>query len=226
MAAGKSRLLSLTCCSRSWLQPTCPAIRKQWPRRCWPRAHRRVSAEGGQCPILPVFSLTPQIWVPQTWGAELWVERTHTDYPQQRPGFPNLSPESLLPGLRYTCTFPCCLLTQSCPTLCNPMDCSMPGLPVPHHLPKFAQVHVCCFGDAIQPSHFLMPSSPLPSIFARIRDSPVSQLFTSDDQNTGVSASASVLPTSRKAFPKAVKMFVSSTPSDDRIWGMVQDHNR
>ena len=36
----------------------------------------------------------------------------------------------------------------------------MPGLPVPHHLPKFAQVRVHCIGDVIQPSHPLMPSSP------------------------------------------------------------------
>ena len=40
------------------------------------------------------------------------------------------------------------------------MDCSMPGLSVPHHLLKFAQVHVHCIGDAIQPSHPLTPSSP------------------------------------------------------------------
>ena len=39
------------------------------------------------------------------------------------------------------------------------MDCSIPGLPVPHHLLEFAQVHVHCNGDAIQPSHPLMPSS-------------------------------------------------------------------
>ena len=44
--------------------------------------------------------------------------------------------------------------------LCNPMDCSTPGPPVPHHLLKFAQVHVHCISDAIQPSHPLMPSSP------------------------------------------------------------------
>ena len=44
----------------------------------------------------------------------------------------------------------CCLVTQSCPTLCDPMDFSAPGLPVPHHLPKFAQVHVRCISDAIQ----------------------------------------------------------------------------
>ena len=42
----------------------------------------------------------------------------------------------------------CFLVTQSCPTLCNPMDCSMPGLPVLHHPSKFAQVHVHCIGDA------------------------------------------------------------------------------
>ena len=43
---------------------------------------------------------------------------------------------------------------------CNPVDFSTPGLPVPHHLPKFAQVHVHCISDAIQLSHPLMPSSP------------------------------------------------------------------
>ena len=54
----------------------------------------------------------------------------------------------------------CCRsVAQSCPTLCDPMDCSMPGLPVPHHLPEFAQVHVYCISDAIQPSHPLTPSS-------------------------------------------------------------------
>ena len=54
----------------------------------------------------------------------------------------------------------CCSVTQSCPTLCDPTDCSTPGLTVPHHLPKFAQVHVHCISDAIQPSHSLIPSSP------------------------------------------------------------------
>ena len=36
----------------------------------------------------------------------------------------------------------CCSVAQSCPTLCSPMDCSPPGLPVLHHLPEFAQTHV------------------------------------------------------------------------------------
>ena len=40
-------------------------------------------------------------------------------------------------------------VTQSCPTLCDPMDCSTPGLPVSHHLPKFAQVHVHCISGGL-----------------------------------------------------------------------------
>ena len=44
--------------------------------------------------------------------------------------------------------------------LCDPMDCSTPGFPVPHHLLEFAQVHVHCVSDAVQPSHPLMPFSP------------------------------------------------------------------
>ena len=57
--------------------------------------------------------------------------------------------------------FPCCCsVVHLCPTLCDPMDCRTPGLPVPRHLLEFAQVDVTCTGDAIQPSHPLMPSSP------------------------------------------------------------------
>ena len=57
-------------------------------------------------------------------------------------------------------------VTQSCPTLCDPMDCSMPGFPVHHQLPELAQTHVHRVGDAIQPSH---PLFLLPSIFPSIR---------------------------------------------------------
>ena len=44
-------------------------------------------------------------------------------------------------------------VTQLCPTLCEPMDCSTPGLPVHHQLPQFTQTHVHWVSDAIQPSH-------------------------------------------------------------------------
>ena len=55
-------------------------------------------------------------------------------------------------------------VAQSCPTLCNSMDCSTPGLPVHHQLPEFTQTHVCRVSDAIQPSHSL--SSPSPPSFS------------------------------------------------------------
>ena len=68
--------------------------------------------------------------------------------------------------------------TQSCPTRCNPMNCSMPGLPVYHKLPEFTQTHVHGVGDAIQPSHPLSsPSPPAPNssqhqgLFQRVNSS-------------------------------------------------------
>ena len=54
-------------------------------------------------------------------------------------------------------------VAQSCPTLCNPVDCSTPGLPVHHQLLKFTQTHAHWVSDAIQPSHPL--SSPSPPAF-------------------------------------------------------------
>ena len=50
-------------------------------------------------------------------------------------------------------------VTQSCPTLCDPMDCITPGFPVHHQLLELAQTHVHQVGDAIQPSHLLSPPS-------------------------------------------------------------------
>ena len=63
----------------------------------------------------------------------------------------------------YNDTLCCCSVAQSCPTLCNPMDCSSPGFPVLHQLPYFAHTHVHLVGDANQPSHPLSP--PLPPAF-------------------------------------------------------------
>ena len=58
------------------------------------------------------------------------------------------------------------LVAQSCPTLCDPMNCSTPGLPAHHQPPKFTQTHVHRVSDAIQPSHplsSLSPPAPNPS---------------------------------------------------------------
>ena len=60
-------------------------------------------------------------------------------------------------------------VAQSRLTLCDPMDCSTPGLPVHHQLPEFTQTHVHWVGDAIQPSHPLRPLFLPPSLFPSIR---------------------------------------------------------
>ena len=54
-------------------------------------------------------------------------------------------------------------VSQSCPTLCDPMNCSMAGLPVHHQLLEFTQTHVHCVDDAIKPSHPLASPSPAPN---------------------------------------------------------------
>ena len=54
----------------------------------------------------------------------------------------------------------CCSVTQSYPTLHDPMDCSTPGLPVHHYLHEYAQTHVHWLGKAIQSSHLLSPAPP------------------------------------------------------------------
>ena len=55
----------------------------------------------------------------------------------------------------------CCSVAQLCLTVCNPMDCSLPGFPVHHQLPELAQTHIHRVSDAIQPCHPLSsPSSP------------------------------------------------------------------
>ena len=65
------------------------------------------------------------------------------------------------PETRWLC---CCSVIQSCVTLCDPMNCSMPGLPVHHKLLEFTQTRVHRVSDAIQPSHpLLSPSPPAPN---------------------------------------------------------------
>ena len=65
------------------------------------------------------------------------------------------------PGGLQSSSVPFSSVIHSCPILCDPMDCSIPGLPVHHQLPEFTQTHVHWVGDAIQPSHSL--SSPAPT---------------------------------------------------------------
>ena len=98
------------------------------------------------------------------------------------PGIERMSPASLAlasgffiagrPGkptnAKYLCLmqkFQFSSAAQSCPTLCDPMNRSTPGLPVHHQLPESTQTHVHWVGDAIQPSHpLLSPSPPAPNL--------------------------------------------------------------
>ena len=82
-------------------------------------------------------------------------------------------------------------VTQSCLTLCDPMDCSIPGFPVHPQLPEFTQTHAHRVGDAI--NHFIPFSSRLQS-FPASRFFQMSQLFVSGSQSIRVSAPTSVLP--------------------------------
>ena len=92
----------------------------------------------------------------------------------------------------------CCYsVTQLCLTLCDPINCSMPGFPVLHNLLEFAQTHVHWSGDAIQPLH--PPLSPSPPAFNLSEHQGLFQRGSSSDEASGgqsirVSASASVLP--------------------------------
>ena len=76
-------------------------------------------------------------------------------------------------------------VAQLCLTLCDPMNCSMPGFPVHDQLPEFTQAHDHQVGDAIQPSHPLSsPSSPAPNT-SQHQSFPMSQLFTRGGQSIG-----------------------------------------
>ena len=96
------------------------------------------------------------------------------------------------------------------PTLCDPMNCSMPGFSVHHYLPEFAQTHVHWVSDAIQPSHPLTPFSSCPQSFPASESFPMSRLFASGGQSIRASASASVLPMNNQDwFPLGLTGLIS-----------------
>ena len=76
----------------------------------------------------------------------------------------------------------CCSIAKSCPTLCDPMDYRMPGFPVLHWPPEFAQIHVHCVSNAIQSCHPLLPPSPFAFSLSQHRGLfPKSWLFPSGE---------------------------------------------
>ena len=100
------------------------------------------------------------------------------------------TPQSFSPNLNIIHSVQFSSVVQSCPTLCDPMNRSMPGLPVHHQHPEFNQTHVHQVRDAIQQSHPLS----CPQSFPASESFPMRQLLTWGGQSTGVSALASFLP--------------------------------
>ena len=102
-------------------------------------------------------------------------------------------------------------VTQSCPTLCNTMDCSIASFPVHRQLPELPQTHVPWVSDAIQSCHPLpFPFSSCLQSFPASGSFPVSQFFTEGGQSIGVSALASVLPMNiQDWFPLGWKGWIS-----------------
>ena len=83
-------------------------------------------------------------------------------------------------------------VAQSCPTLCDPIDCSTPVFPVHHQLLELTQIHVHCIGDAVSSS--VIPFSSHLQSFPASGSFPISQFFASGGQSIEASAPASVLP--------------------------------
>ena len=165
-----------------------------WPAPVLIRLHLRKVQHGQQSAALKKDTHIDMAWItsqpPEGMGQTSWEKSDSLLYCCKVPPafLPALTPMDLcttglvspLPAQSISTThwaskslFPpaCCLFSsvhfsqsQSCPTLCNPMNCSTPGFPVHHHLPEFTQTHVHRVSDAIQPSHpLLSPSPPAPN---------------------------------------------------------------
>ena len=102
-------------------------------------------------------------------------------------------------------------IAQSCPNLCGPMDCNMPGLPVQQQRLEPTQTHVHRVSDAIQQSHPLSsPSPPALNLCQAPGSFSISQFFPSGGQSIGVSASTSVLPMNiQDYFPLGLTGWIS-----------------
>ena len=168
-----------------------------------------VAYDGKQLRSMP--SAEPQapsvIWIPQNWDGDQTVFEvltwTYRENPEKSFSL------SFIPAIKVNLESPvkhswpvcgplchprasllsskltCCSVTQSSPTLCHPWPVACQAFP--HHFPEFDQVRVHCISSCNALFSFCPQSLPASGTF------PMSRLFASDDQNTGASASASVL---------------------------------
>ena len=112
----------------------------------------------------------------------------------QTPQSMGFSRQEYWSGLLFPSPVQFSSVAQSCPILCDPMNCSTPSLPVHHQLPEFTQTCLHWVGDAIQPSHPLSSPSPPALNPSQHQSLPVSQHFAWSGQSIAVSALASILP--------------------------------
>ena len=129
----------------------------------------------------------------------VWVKLSFGDWPRDLlPWFDSFSPDAprtfLQAGVSSFSSVQFSSVAQSCPTLCDPMNCSTPGLPVHHQLPEFTQTHALIRWCHPAISSSVIPFSSCPQTLPASGSFPVSQLFTWGGQSTGVSALASFPP--------------------------------
>ena len=113
------------------------------------------------CGKMRVFGFT--VSIPSICTSALWVQYPVFVTSWVSPGLTRASDCSLMAArwqILFLSWIPFSSVAQSCPPVCDPMNHSMPGLPVDHQLPEFTQTHVHQVSDAIQPSHPLSSHSP------------------------------------------------------------------
>ena len=124
---------------RTWMD-ICPDKMYRWPMSKWKDAQPSEKCKSGK-----------------QWGITLyWSEWLSSKWSQMR----SVGKDVETRESQHSVAAAAAKSLQSCPTLCDPMNRSTPGLPVHHQLPEFTQIHAHRVGDAIQPSHPL--SSPCP----------------------------------------------------------------
>ena len=116
----------------------------------------------GSVKLLPGLLLKTELQSPSStihWGIWTSTQRSNSELPSRW-----LKDTHVYPWLIHVSSVHFSSIAQSCLTLCDPMNHSMPGLPVHHQFPEFTQTHVHWVGDAIQASHPLSsPSPPAPN---------------------------------------------------------------
>ena len=195
-------------CAMAERSATCPAaiaaFQARLPSPAWPSGNEDFSIR-----TLTIHSPPPRPCLASKKQSQNWHSLTLLNLTMEAQVLATSALQFLTKRKPYMCFIFCFWFSvaQSCLTDCDPVDCCTPDLPVPHHLPKFAQVHVHCAGDAIQPSHPLLPSSPSALSFSQHQE--LFQWVSCSHQGTKI-LERQVLPTSIQGwFPLRLTGWIS-----------------